>query len=50
MHGPVIANLKTPGWFKYYDGGILKHDEQTNLLIEDKMNEFFQTESDNMML
>ena len=31
--------MKCPGYFKYYDEGLLKNDDSANLLIEEKMNE-----------
>ena len=39
----MIANMKTPKYFKYYKMGTLKNDE-TNLMIEEKMAEIWDCE------
>lgn len=42
-NGPVIANMKTPKYFKYYKMGTLKNDDN-NLMIEQKMAEIWECE------
>ena len=38
--------MKCPGYFKFYDEGLLKNDDSSALLIEEKMNEFLLDEED----
>jgi len=38
-NGPVIANMLTPKYFKFYQTGTLKNDE-TDILIEEKLIEY----------
>ena len=40
-NGPVIANLVTPKYFKFYQVGTLRNDE-TDLLVEEKLDEFLR--------
>lgn len=40
-NGPVVANMKTPKYFKFYKFGVLKSDE-TDLLVEEKYDELLR--------
>ena len=44
-NGPVIANMETPKYFKYYKMGTLRNDD-TNLMIEQKYQEFIEIDED----
>ena len=41
--------MKCPGYFKFYDEGLLKNDDSANLLIEEKLEEFMLEEDDEMV-
>ena len=44
-NGPVIANMLTPKYFKFYQTGTLKNDD-TDILIEEKLIEFANIDED----
>jgi len=41
MNGPVIANIVTPKYFKFYHQGTLK-DDDSDVQVEEKMLQFMQ--------
>jgi len=43
MNGPVIANIVTPKYFKFYHMGTLRNDDN-DLMIEEKMMQFMQVD------
>jgi hypothetical protein len=44
-NGPVIANMLTPKYFKFYQTGTLKGDA-TDIMIEEKLIEFAKVNED----
>ena len=45
-NGPVIANMVTPKYFKFYKTGTLRND-QTDLLIEEQLDKFLSLSDEN---
>jgi len=38
--------MKCPSYFKFYDEGLMKNDDSSNLLIEEKMAEFLMDDDE----